>query len=74
MATVTQRPNVLGRIITAIEPWYNWGTVSIERMAGMRIVDGIVQSDAEGYARFLTLQWFGVHLEVQIGRLPKAVR
>lgn len=74
MATVIPRPTIFGRIIAAIEPWYNWGTVSVERMEGMRVVDGILQAEAEGDVRFFEIQWFGVHLQVQLGRTPKAVR
>lgn len=62
------------RVLKAIEPWYNWGTLSVERMQGMRLVDGAITPEADGDVAFFELQWFGLHLEIQIGRTPKAVR
>uniref|UniRef100_UPI0035CAADEE hypothetical protein n=1 Tax=uncultured Sphingomonas sp. TaxID=158754 RepID=UPI0035CAADEE len=62
------------RFIAALEPWYNWGTASVERMQGMHLVDGYSVAMAEGEVRFFEIQWLGVHLEIQLGRTPKAVR
>ncbi|MEH3122004.1 MAG: hypothetical protein PGN16_08500 [Sphingomonas phyllosphaerae] len=65
----------LRRFITAVEPWYNWGEISVERMQKLRLDDGgRVCSGGEGEVRFFEIQWLGVHFAVQVGRTPKAVR
>ena len=75
MATAIPRTTVLGRIINAIEPGDNWGVIHVERMQELRLDDGgTVEVGGEGPVRFFEIQWFGVHLQVQIGRTPKAVR
>ena len=61
------------RLIAAIEPWYNWGEIHVERMQGMRLgSDGYHQAIGEGPVRYFELQWFGVHLQLQVGRTPPA--
>jgi hypothetical protein len=61
------------RLLSAIEPWYNWGEIHVERMEGMRPgADDFPQAVGEGAVRFFELQWFGIHLAVQFGRTPKA--
>ena len=61
----------LRRFIAAIEPWYNWGEIYVERMQGMHISsDGYPQAIGEGPVRYFELQWFSFHLQLQIGRTP----
>ena len=70
MNTVTAdvRPsNPLRRVLAAIEPWYDWGTIYIERMEGTTLE----RSGGEGAVRYFQLQWFGLHFGLQIGRTPK---
>ncbi len=54
-------------IIAAVEPWYDWGTINVDRMEG----SAIDHDSGWGDVRYLTLQWFGVHVGIQIGRTPK---
>jgi hypothetical protein len=60
--------DIIKRALSAIEPWYNWGSVSVERL------DAVSEDHGnEGDVRFFDLQWFGLHLSFQIGRqLSKA--
>jgi hypothetical protein len=61
------------RFLAAIEPWYNWGEIYVERMEGISPgADSFPQATGEGPVRFCELQWLGIHLAVQIGRTPKA--
>lgn len=61
------------RFISAVEPWYNWGEIYVERMQGMRMAgDDFPQATGEGAVRYVEIQWFGIHLAVQFGRTPKA--
>ncbi|MEG3176164.1 hypothetical protein U1872_07990 [Sphingomonas sp. RB3P16] len=67
--------NRLRRLLGAIEPWYNWGEVHVERMQEVRFGDGShIEAGGEGPVRYVELQWLGIHLAVQFGRTPKAVR
>jgi predicted porin len=60
--------NTLRRIIAAIEPWYDWGKISITNL------DARTESETvEGDVRYVDLQWFGIHLSIQFGRTPKRV-
>ena len=59
--------NPLRRLLAAVEPWYNWGTIHIERMEGSTLD----RSGREGPVRFVELQWFGIHVAFQIGFTPK---
>ena len=53
------------RALSAIEPWYNWGSVTVERL------DAVSEDHGnEGDVSFFDLQWFGLHLSFQIGRTP----
>lgn len=54
-------------VINAIEPWYDWGRIGVERMESLR--PGKTATDGE--VRFFELQWLGIHLAFQIGRTPK---
>ena len=54
-------------VITAIEPWYDWGKIGVERMESLRVGE----TPADGEVRFVELQWFGIHLAIQVGRTPK---
>lgn len=58
--------------IAALEPWYNWGTIYVERMESITVVDAEFHCGGEGPVRFFDLQWFGVHVGVQLGRTPRA--
>lgn len=59
--------NPIARILRAIEPWYDWGVIHIERMEGStRDRD----SGCSG-VHYFQLQWFGIHLGFQFGRTPK---
>lgn len=74
-ARADRRATALRRFVTAIEPWYNWGEIHVERMQELRLADGgHVQAGGEGPVHFVELQWFGIHLALQFGRTPKAVR
>ncbi|MEH3039779.1 MAG: hypothetical protein PGN21_06925 [Sphingomonas paucimobilis] len=56
---------VMKRALSAIEPWYNWGSVTVERL------DAVSEDHGnEGDVRFFDLQWFGLHLSFQIGHQP----
>ena len=59
--------NPLCRLLAALEPWYDWGTVHVERMQGMTLE----RSSGEGPVRYFDLQWLGIHIGFQIGRTPK---
>ncbi len=62
-------PKSLARIIAAVEPWYDWGTIHIERMEGTNAET--LNPGGEGPVRFVQLQWFGIHICFQIGRTPR---
>lgn len=64
-------PRAFSRILAAITPWYDWGRVNAFRLDAH---EPDFSDEAEGEVRFLTLQWLGAHVEIQIGRTPKAVR
>jgi hypothetical protein len=68
-----QAGSVWQRFIAAIEPWYNWGEIYVERMEGMHAgSDGFPRSIGEGPVQYFEIQWLGVHLAVQFGRTPSA--
>lgn len=57
--------NIIKSAVAAIEPWYNWGSVGVERL------DAVSEDHGnEGDVSFFDLQWFGLHLSFQIGRTP----
>jgi len=56
--------------VAAIEPWYDWGKISVERMESLRPNKTVT----DGEVRFFELQWLGVHIAFQIGRTPKGIR
>lgn len=57
--------DIIKRALSAMEPWYNWGSVSVERL------DAVSEDHGnEGDVRFFDLQWFGLHLSFQFGRQP----
>ncbi len=60
---------VLRRAGRAVEPWYDWGTIHIERMEGTD--PATMTPGGEGPVRFVQLQWFGLHIGFQIGRTPQ---
>ena len=66
---VPAAPKLLARIIAAAEPWYDWGTIHIERMEGTNAET--LNPGGEGPVRFIQLQWFGIHIGLQIGSTPK---
>jgi hypothetical protein len=59
--------HALRRALAAIEPWYDWGTIIVERMQGINKE----RSNGEGEVGFVDLQFLGVHGGVQFGRTPK---
>ena len=66
MATATNNEGgALRRFIKAIEPWYDWGTIWIDRL------DEVGAAGGEGDVAYFQIQWFGIHLGFQIGRTPK---
>lgn len=70
--SVTTISSGLRRVISAVEPWYNWGTIHVERMQEIRVDEsGRLHVGGEGPVRYFELQWFGIHFAVQIGRTPK---
>lgn len=52
-----------------MEPWYDWGTIHVERMEGTNAET--MNPGGEGSVRFVQLQWFGLHVGFQIGRTPQ---
>jgi hypothetical protein len=54
-------------ILRAIEPWYDWGVISMERMEG----SSRERDSGYGDVRYFQLQWFGIHIGFQFGRTPK---
>ena len=52
--------NPLRRRLTALEPWYDWGTTYAERM----------DADGEGPGYFVSLQWLGISFTLFFGRTP----
>jgi hypothetical protein len=68
MATATNKTDgAWRRFIKAIEPWYNWGMILVERMDEL---EETRQAGGEGEVGYFELQWLGIHFEMQIGRLP----
>lgn len=59
----------LQRFIAAVEPWYDWGEIHIDRMEGTNAET--MNPGGEGPVRFIQLQWFGIHIGFQIWRTPK---
>lgn len=54
--------SIINRALSALNPWYNWGTVNIERMD---------MPGTDGDARFFDLQWLGLHFSIWAGRVPR---
>lgn len=64
MASAINRDGIVTvarRALKAIEPWYDWGRTSINR----------IDANGEGPGRFFELQWFGLNITIFIGRTPK---
>ncbi len=57
-------------VIDALEPWYDWGKIGVERMESLRPD----KTPVDGEVRFFELQWLGIHIAFQIGRTPKGGR
>lgn len=57
-------------VIDALEPWYDWGKISVQRMESLRPGKSIT----DGEVRYFEMQWLGVHIAFQIGRTPKGAR
>ena len=55
------------RAVRAIEPWYDWGKIGVERMESLRPGE----TPVDGEVRFVELQWLGLHVALQIGRTPR---
>ncbi|QQV76511.1 hypothetical protein H5J25_13760 [Sphingomonas aliaeris] len=70
-----ERRAKLSRVLAAIEPWYDWGTVetfSLKLLSDKSA--GRFGDESMGEVRFFTFQWLGLHLHFEIGRTPKTVR
>jgi len=61
--------SALRRAGRAVEPWYDWGMIHVERMEGANAQT--MNPGGEGPVRFVQLQWFGLHIGFQIGRTPQ---
>jgi hypothetical protein len=48
------------RLLTAIEPWYDWSAYGLLGLRDDTCVDG----------HHVTLEWFGFHIMLAFGRLP----
>lgn len=71
MATVTSNDSgMLRRFIRAIEPWYDWGKVDFFRLDAK---ERDFSDESEGEGRFFALQWFGLHLQIEVGIVPPKV-
>ena len=53
-------PSLYRRLILAIEPWYDWQPIFIERM----------EAAGEGPGYCVSLQWLGISLTLFFGRTP----
>ena len=58
--------NPMRRLLAALEPWYDWGTINTFRLDARTYAEC-----TEGDVYRFELQWFGLHLGFQIGRTPK---
>jgi hypothetical protein len=68
MATATNNlGGALRRFIEAIEPWYDWGKINFYRLDAVER-DFSDESEAEG--RYFEIQWFGLHLQINVGIVP----
>lgn len=65
---------MIRKALVAIEPWYDWGVIHVERMQELRVENGRLDVGGEGPVRYFALQWLGLHFQVQIGRTPVATR
>lgn len=59
------------KVLAALEPWYDWGTVTVERLQELRMEGDRIVTGGEGDVSYFMIQWFGIHVQVQIGRTPK---
>lgn len=58
------------RRVPWLEPWYDWGKTTIWRLDQ---VERDFSDEAEGEVWLVELQWFGLHLAVQLGHQPRKV-
>lgn len=58
----------LSKIIAAIEPWYDWGKREVPRLDARC---PYFSDESYGPVRFFEIQWFGLHLAIEIGRTPR---
>ncbi|RZT56988.1 hypothetical protein EV283_1045 [Sphingomonas sp. BK036] len=66
----TRTPGVLRRCLRAIEPWYDWDRINIARLDAQ---ERDFSDESEGEAYRFSLQWLGVHVSIQTGRVPPKV-
>lgn len=59
---------LLQRIMSAVEPWYDWRWRNIFRLSAQEMD---FSDESEGKAFRFDLQWLGVHLAFEIGRTPR---
>jgi hypothetical protein len=67
-ALMTTAAHAANKILTVVEPWYDWGTREVSRLDAhcREFTDESYRS-----VPFFEVQWFGIHVELQIGRTPK---
>lgn len=58
----------IGALISRLEPWYHWGVIDTYRLDSLT---GDFDDEVTGEVRFFTIQWFGIHIGITIGRTPQ---
>ncbi|MCG7346611.1 hypothetical protein [Sphingomonas sp. ACRSK] len=53
-----------------LEPWYDWGKTTTWRLDQ---VERDFSDEAEGEVWLIEIQWFGLHLGIQLGRQPRKI-
>jgi hypothetical protein len=61
LAAGVRPANPVRRLVSAVEPWYHWGSTFIERM----------EAEGEGPGHFFSVQWLGISFTIFIGRTPQ---
>ncbi|WBO22300.1 hypothetical protein [Sphingomonas abietis] len=56
--------SIFRRFIAAVEPWYQWGPAGISS----------VRDEIDGDGWQFSIDWFGLHLMIIVGRTPKVVQ
>ena len=66
-----KRPPILRRLLSAIEPWYDWGTINTWRLDARTLEEA---DASEFMIPKFELQWLGMALELRFGRMPRKGR